>query len=186
MKKLYGLVICVLVLVSGSADAKEFKCGYVNFQMCLEQSKPGKTERQNFESLKNQMQQTLEATSAELESLAKQIQDPNYLDSLSPTAEDELREKFSQLSQEFSRYQSQYYQLLNQANYKMFQSLHQKVSAAADHVREKDDLAFILNEESTFSVSPSLDVTSKVVVEMDRLYDLEHTEESTSQKKGKA
>ncbi len=57
------------------------------------------------------MSSTLEKTDKELEEMAKKLQDQDYMDGLSPTAENDLKQKFQTLSQEFSRYQNQYYQL---------------------------------------------------------------------------
>lgn len=59
----------------------------------------------------------------------------------------------------------------------MFQSLHEQVSVAASHVREKQNLSLVLNEDSVFAFAPALDITNSVVGEMDRLYDLENSAE---------
>lgn len=176
MRKLWLLPLAALVLGLGQLSAEELKLGFVNFRICLDKSKQGQQEKQAFEALKKQMQETLEGTDKELADLAKKLEDQEYLDTLSPSAEEELKQRFHGLSQEFSRYQAQYYQLMNQANYKMFQSLHEQVAVAAGHIREKQDLSMILNEESVFAFAPALDITESVVHEMDRLYDLENAE----------
>lgn len=184
MKKIWMIALAAASLAGSSMSAQDVKLGYVNFKNCLEKSKSGRHERQSFESLKNQMQKSLEATDKELEEIAKQLEDQDYMDTLSPTAEEELKQKFAALSQELSRFQAQYYQMLNQANYKMIQSLHDKIALAAGHIREKENLSIILNEESAFAIAPGLDVTDKVVGEMDRLFDLENTEVAQTGKKG--
>lgn len=183
MKKLVTLLTLALVS-TGIGQADDLKLGFVNFKSCLEKSKQGMQEKNAFEALKKQMHETLESTDKELEQIAKKLEDQDYMDSLSPVAEEELKHKFQALSQEFSRYQNQYYQLLNQANYKMFQSLHELVSSASDKVREKLTLSLILNEDSVFSFASSLDVTEAVIEEMDRLYDLENAEIAQLNKSG--
>ena len=172
------------VMVTQAGFANDLKLGFVNFKTCLEESKQGQQEKNAFEALKNQMHETLESTDKELEEIAKKLENQDYMDSLSPSAEEELKHKFQALSQEFSRYQNQYYQLLNQANYKMFQSLHELVSSASEKIREKLTLSLVMNEESAFSFAPSLDITKSVIEEMDRLFDLENEEIAQLNKSG--
>lgn len=183
MKKLVAL-LTVALMSTGIGSADELKLGFVNFKVCLEKSKQGAQEKNAFEALKKQMHETLESTDKELEQIAGKLENQDYMDGLSPVAEEELKHKFQTLSQEFSRYQNQYYQLLNQANYKMFQSLHELVSSASEKVREKFEFSLILNEDSTFAYSPSLDITNCVIEEMDRLYDLENEQIAQLNKSG--
>ncbi len=177
MKKIAMLLVmtaCVLSLSKG--QAAELKIGFVNFKSCLEKSKHGQNEKNAFEALKKQMAEALEKTDKELESIAKKLEDQDYMDGLSPTAEEELKMKFQGLSQEYSRYQNQFYQLLNQANYKMVQTLHDEVSIAAEKVRDKNNLSLLLNEESAFAHISSLDFTQFVIEQMDRNYEIENSE----------
>lgn len=173
MKKL-SLIATIVALSLSALQAAETRIGYVNFKKCVEKSKQGQQEKNAFEALKKQMSSTLEKTDKELEEMAKKLQDQDYMDGLSPTAENDLKQKFQTLSQEFSRYQNQYYQLLNQANYKMLQNLHEEVSDVAEAVRKKHDLSLILGEDSTFAYSPSLDFTEEVVMEMDTRFEKEN------------
>lgn len=181
MKKLLILITAV-VLIGGleKIQANEFNLGFVNFKICLEKSKQGQHEKNAFEALKNQMTETLEKTNKELEEIAKKLENQDYMDGLSPTAEDELKQKFQMLSQEFTQYQNQYYQLLNQANYKMLQTMHEEVSLAAEKIREKRKIDLILNEDSAFAYSSSLDLTDEVTQEMDRHFDLQSNEQVSS------
>lgn len=170
MKKLF-----ILLAMTGFACSKlvaaDIGVGFVNFKTCIEQSKRGQQERNSLEALKKNMSEMLEKTNKELEEIAGKLQDQDYMDGLSPQAEEELKQKFQVLSQDFGRYQNQYYQLLNQANYKMLQAMHDEVSLAAEKIREKNKLALILNEDSTFAYSHSLDFTDAVVNEMNVLFD---------------
>jgi len=142
----------------------------------MEDSKQGKQERGSFETMRTQMQGSLEKTESELRDIASKLENQDYMDGLSPTAEEELKIRFQNLSQEFARYQNQYYQILNQANFQMIQSLHTQVSSAAEKVRQKRDLIMVLNEDSVFAFVDSLDVTEAVIEEMDRRYSLENGE----------
>jgi outer membrane protein len=177
MKK---IAICFLMMTFALCCAKvkaaDLSIGFVNFKTCLEKSKQGQQEKNAFEALKNQMSEALEKTDKELEEIAKKLEDQDYMDGLSPTAEEELKTKFQTLSQEYARYQNQFYQLLNQANYKMLQTLHEDVSIAAESVRASHNLSLILNEDSAFAHITSLDFTHAVIEEMDKQFDAENAE----------
>ena len=168
MKK-FGFIVAVAVMALSVAkvSAAELNVGFVNFKVCVEKSKQGQQERDTFEAMKTQMSETLEKTDKELEEMAKQLEDQDYMDGLSPTAEEDLKQKFQGMSQEFARYQNQYYQLLQQANYKMLQTMHDEVSAAAEKVRAEKKLSLLLSEDSTFAYASSLDFTDAVIKKMD-------------------
>ncbi|NGX60944.1 MAG: hypothetical protein K940chlam9_00419 [Chlamydiae bacterium] len=176
MKKftLLTLTLFALCTVSATATAQNLKVGFVNFKDCVAESKRGQQEQNTFESIKKQMGEALEKAENELEEIAMKLEDQDYMDGLSPSAEEELKQKFQLLSQEFSRYQGQYYQLLNQANYKMLQVMHDEVSQVAEKVREKHSLALLLSEDSTFAYAESLDYTQEVIKELDLAFDVEN------------
>ena len=182
MKKLTAIfLITAFALCFGKTNAADLKVGFVNFKTCLEKSKQGQQEKNAFDALKKQMTEALEKTDKELEDLAKKLENQDYMDGLSPTAEEELKHKFQNLSQEYARYQNQFYQLLNQANYKMLQTLQDDVSIAAEKVRANNNLALILNEESAFAHVSSLDFTNAVVEQMNKQFDLENSEAVVAQ-----
>ncbi|MCH9626604.1 MAG: hypothetical protein S4CHLAM2_02300 [Chlamydiales bacterium] len=176
MKK-FGTILAVaaLALCVGKLAAAELNVGFVNFKVCVDKSKQGQQEKNAFEAMKNQMTSTLEKTDKELESIAKKLEDQDYMDGLSPTAEEELKMKFQGLSQDFARYQNQYYQLLNQANYKMLQTMHDEVSVAAEKVRKAKKLSLLLSEESTFAYASALDYTQEVIKVMDKQFEAENS-----------
>ena len=66
-----------------------------------------------------------------LNDIAGKFNDPDYLDSLSADAETEIKRKFRAQTQEFSNYQNQYLQILQQTNLKVIQKLTEAVSDAA-------------------------------------------------------
>jgi outer membrane protein len=175
MKKISIIAILALsLLFAGKVSGVDFNVGFINFKTCIEKSKQGQHEKNAFEAIKKQMSDALEKTDKELEEIAKKLEDQDYMDGLSPTAEEELKQKFQLLSQDYGRYQNQFYQLLNQANYKMLQTMHDEVSVAAEKVRDKNKLAFMLNEDSAFAHTPTLDFTHNVIEEMDKQFDLEN------------
>jgi outer membrane protein len=167
-------ILCGLIASSAgyAADAPS-SIGVVSFTNCLSDSKLGKQEQSSFDSLKNQMTSLLEDTEKQLNDIAAKFNDPEYLDGLSPQAEEELKTKFRTLSEEMNRYQNQYYQVLNQANMRIMQTVSTGINAASEKVAKDKKLTVVVNKDACFYFSPALDVTSQVVVEMDKNYEQE-------------
>ncbi|MFQ5729127.1 MAG: OmpH family outer membrane protein, partial [Waddliaceae bacterium] len=88
-----------------SLEAQGEKIGLVNFKACVEKSKFGKQEQDNFEALKKQMEGVLEEKEKTLSEISTKFNDPDYLDSLSSEAEAELKHKFRSLNQELAQHQ---------------------------------------------------------------------------------
>lgn len=158
--------------------APQLNFGVVDFKRCVEESKLGKSEQATFESLKTQMSTLLEKGEQELEEIAKQVKDPD--DSLSPTALENLQKKYQALAQELMRSQNQYYQILNQTNVKVIQSLTTKVGEAATAVAKSKNLNLVLNNEACFYNLPEADITNAVIAELDRRFS---SQDASSQNK---
>lgn len=155
------------------------KVGMINFKKVIEDSKFGKQEQANFEALKKQMETTLQQKEKTLSDLAVKFEDADYIDSLSPEAEEELKQQFRVLSQELSQIQSQYYQSLNQSNMMILQKLNDIVSAAAARVAKENTIDVILSDESGFYFAPTLDLSSRIVSIMDEMHAKENTTQPT-------
>lgn len=186
MKKLHVTLLSMLAagfLLSAAPAAAEVKIGVVNFKTCIEQSKQGKQEQSAFEALKKQMEATLEEKEKTLNEIATKFNDPDYLDSLSPEAETELKRKFRALNQELSTQQNQFYQALQQTNFKVVQKLTDAVTKATGTVAEKNKLDIVTNEEASFYYSPTLDYSKQVIAVMDQNFEKE-TQEANSAKPG--
>lgn len=147
--------------------------GIVNFTTCITDSKLGKQEQASFDSLKNQMSTLLQDTEKQLNDMQTKFNDPEYLDGLSPEAEDEMKTKFRTLSEELNRYQNQYYQVLNQANMRIIQTISANINTAAEKVAKDKKLAMVVNKDACFFYSPQLDVTNFIISEMDKSFDKE-------------
>ncbi len=145
--------------------------GIVNFASCVSDSKIGKQEQASFEGLKKQMSSLLEDTEKQLNELATKFNDAEFVDSLSPEAEEELKNKFRSLNEDLGRYQNQYYQVLNQANMKIVQTISTNINTAAEKVAKDKKLNLVVNKDACFFSAPTLDITSLVVAEMDKTYE---------------
>lgn len=164
-------LICAAFTMNATAEeTQSLNIRYVDFKKCIETSKLGQEEKAQFETLKRKMESTLEEKQKELNTIANKLNDPDYLDSLSPEAETDLKRKGRALSQELAEMENQSYQMLNQTNFKVIQKLTQAVSEASKVVAKREKIDVILNEESCFFESAKLDITDSIVAEMDTTF----------------
>lgn len=159
-----------------AASGSQVKIGIVNFKRAVEESKIGKKEQTNFDNLKKQMESVLEEKEKALNEITAKFNDPDYLDSLSAEAENELKHKFRSMSQDLSQIQSQYYQTLNQANMKILQKLNDLVAEASTKVAKDKGLDIILNDDGGFYFSNSLDTSKDVIEAMNQQFDKDQKE----------
>lgn len=167
-----GLVATSLCSAA-ETPSNNVKVAVVNFKTCVDQSKIGKQEQSSFEALKKQMELSLEEKEKTMTEISEKFNDPDYLDSLSPEAETELKRKFRGMNQELSQIQAQYYQTLQQTNFKIVQKLQEDVTKAATKIAEQDGYDVVLNEESVFFVNAKHDISTKVVQMMDQNFEKE-------------
>lgn len=182
MKKHFLLSLLASSVMSTGAFALDAGAvGVVNFGNCVTDSKIGKQEQASFEALKKQLSSLLEDTEKQLSEISTKLNDQEFMDGLSPEGEEELKNKFQNLNEELNRYQSQYYQVLNQANMRIIQMISSNISAAAERVAKEKKLTMVINKEACFFYSPQLEVTAQVVGEMDRVYDQEVKKQAAAQ-----
>lgn len=173
------LIAAALTSTAFSAEAPQ-SFGIVNFGSCVSDSKLGKQEQGSFESLKKQMSSLLEETEKQLNDLSAKFNDPEYLDGLSPEAEEELKIKFRTLNEELSRYQNQYYQVMNQANMRIMQTLANSINIASEKVAKDKKLSMVVNKDACFYFTSALDVTGLVITEMDKSFDQESKKQAAT------
>lgn len=172
-KMIFTLLALVGFGISGfaAADAKP-SIGIVNFSTCIADSKLGKQEQASFESLKKQMSSLLEDTDKQINELTAKLNDREYMDSISPEDEEQMKNKYRAMSEEMNRYHNQYYQVLNQANMKVLQTLGVSIQEASEKVAKAKKLSVVLNKEALFFFTTALDVTPSVIAEMDKDFDV--------------
>jgi len=145
------------------------RIGSLNFKKVIDDSKYGKHEQTNFESLRKQMEAVLEGKEKVLSEMAGKLNDSDYRDSLSQEAEEEFKDKFEMLGQEYREIQTQYYQSLNQTNMKILQQLQETAAKAAEQVAKENGYDIILSDESGFYFSKP-DLSDKVIAVMDEMF----------------
>lgn len=179
MKKLISLGLATSMMLSVALFAAQsesnaaLKVGVINFKLVVEESKFGKLEQGNFETLKKQIEGVVEEKDKARAELAAKFNDPDYVDSLSPEAENELKHKFRLINQELGQMEGQFYQTLNQANVKILQKLDEMVAKAAVTIAKENQLNLILKDDSCFFYDKSQDFSRQVISNLDALYETE-------------
>lgn len=169
MKKFYTLA--ALTVASLQLCAAEPKVGIVNFYNCVADSKIGKQEQTSFEGMRKQFATLLEDTEKQLREISEKLQDKDYLDGLSPEAEQEMKGKWAQLSEEMQRYNQQYYQFMNQGQSKIIQTVVGGINSASEKIAASKGYSMIMNKEACFYYSPALDITADIIKEMDKNFE---------------
>lgn len=154
-----------------AVKAGDTKIGVVNFRKVVETSKQGKQQQATFEGMKSQMESLLQDKEKGIKELAVKLNDADYIDGLTPDAENELKFKYRSLTQELAQAQQQFLQTLQQANVKIVQMLNEEVSEIAGEVAKSLNIDLVLNEESAFYAKSSLDLSDKVIQKLNEKFD---------------
>lgn len=188
MKAMHNFILSLTVatatlLSAGAATAAEagkfeqtkpLRIALVNFKTVVEKSKVGQTEQAKFDAMKKQMETILKEKEKSLSDIASKFNDIDYLDSLSPEAEADLKKQFRTLNQEFNQQQNQFYQSLSQTNISVIQKLTEAVAKASEEVAKKNQIDLVLNEDSCFFNSQNIDISNLVVAILDENFEKEN------------
>jgi len=170
---LFTLVCLLGTTLSRTASAQEQKSlGVINFATCISESKLGKQEQASFESMKQQITKSLEDLEKQITEISAKLNDREYLDSLSPQAEEEMKTKFRTLNDDLAR---------NQANLRILQLINTQIIASAENIAKEKKLSLVMNKEALFFYAPTMDITNDVIVEMDRQFDAKKAEAEKAQ-----
>ncbi len=169
-KKFLPLIVAGCTALSLSASEAS---SVVNFSTCITNSKYGKKEQENFEAIRKQMTATIEDAEKELKDISAKLEDSEYLDSLSPKAEEELKGRYQTLNDDLSRYQNQFYQVMQQAQMQFVHKMGVQIARASEKVAKDQKLDYVINKEAFFYYRPELDKTSQVISEMDKNFELD-------------
>ncbi len=170
-KHAFSALLTGLLATGGAFAADTNSIGVVNFASCITESKCGKQEEENMQNMRKQMAAMAENTEKELKELTAKLEDTEFVDSLSPKAEEEMRMKQQTLQEDMGRYQSQFYQLLQHAQYQMYQKMSGNIAKAAEVVAKEKNLSYVINKEACFYIRDDHDVTSAVISAMDKAFD---------------
>ena len=170
-KRTLSAILATLCLGASAFANDNAPIGVVNFASCITESKSGQKEQGNMENIRKQMSSMIEDTEKELKEISTKFEDTEFLDSLSPKAEEEMKLKYQTLQEDLGRYQNQFYQVLQQAQYQLIQKMSGTIAKAAEVVAKENGLDYVINKEACFYIRSDLDVTNAVIGEMDKSFD---------------
>jgi outer membrane protein len=183
LKKNITYLLALIGLSSATAFATDYQLGVVNVTTCIMDSKYGKHEQEQLENIKKQWGSLIEETEKEIKDISTKFEDPEYLDGLSPEAEDELKIKYKTLQDDYMKYQNQLYQVMQQANYFFVQRMTANISKSSEKVAKEKKLNMVLNKEACFYTNEDMDVTESVVTTMNKDFEEEMKNLSANEQK---
>lgn len=157
-----------------SAKSSSNSAKIVDFGRCYMESEFGKREQDNFNQMKDQMENSIKDLSDQLTEVQTKLDDEFIVDSLSPEAEKELNDKKNTLIGELQRYQMQYPQIMQNAQQQSVYAFAERVKAASKDLAKEKSYSLIMNKDQVFHYTEELDVTSDVIVRLDSMYKTEN------------
>ena len=170
------------LLLTGMTFLSASNIGVVNFTNCIMESKYGKNEQGQLESIKQQWSSVIEQTEKELKDVAGKLEDQSYMEGLSVDAAGQLKTKYKTLNEDMAKYQNQLYQVLNQANYIFVQKMVGFINKASSEIAAQKKFSMVVNKEMCFYNKDGLDITKDIVTIMDKNFE---TEKRLSENKAK-
>lgn len=161
------------LLVLGFTCLSAGEVGVVNFTTCIMESKHGKSEQGQLESIKQQWSSVIEQTEKELKEVSTKLNDQNFMEGLSADASTQLQVKYKTLSEDMQKYQNQLYQVLNQANYIFVQKMVGFINKASEEIAAQKKFSMVVNKEMCFYNKDGLDITKQIVNIMDKNFEKE-------------
>lgn len=164
-------ILASLFFLLTSAHAQIHSAGIVNFSTCITESKYGDQEQKAFDEVRGRITALMQDLDGQFRDIVTKLNDPEFVDSLSPEKEQEMHAHAQSIQDELGRYQQQYYQVMNQANMQLIQMMSSYVSQASEAIAKKEKLSVVLNKEACFYYEPKQDITAAVIAEMDRNFE---------------
>gem|GEM_PF-4221427 len=164
----FSFSLCPCLSEGGEGEPLSF--GYVSMMFCCTHSQYGKKEmdRLNHESAK--IRHYISEVHQQIQELEEKLQDPDYLDCVTPDAEEEIRVRLISLQKEEKRRRRVAEGQLRQMEFQFVQDVSRLAVEAAKHVAEDQKLSFIVKDEQFLYCQNGHDCTNAVVGEMDRLH----------------
>jgi outer membrane protein len=144
-----------------------------NPRRCAEESKMGREAESTLMNLKDQLSSQLEPIQKELMELVEKGRNADYMESLSMEARRDLEKRFQELSAEFDNKREQFDEILNEAKGRAFSQLNVHMERAGHVVGREKGIETIARNEAFLIYPHSIDVTTPMIVELDKIYDRE-------------
>ena len=163
-----ALGLMCLTKFASAENTDKLKIGVVDFRTCIEKSYLGQEEQTKLEAMRNEMINSLEDKNKLLTEVMDKLKKPEFLDTISPEAEEKLQKEYAQLSEEIQYMQNQAYQALNEAQMRMFQTMNEQVQKSSEYLAREHGLDLVINQEHCFYYKRPLEMTQLVIQELNR------------------
>lgn len=186
MKNPFVSTLLFFTVFSASLMAKEISesdagLRVVNTRDCFINSELGKQEQQAFEALKNQKTALIDEISKKIHEITDKLSDSELMDSMSPTALQELKDSYERLNLELNQLHNESYQILYQKDMQMNQTLQGNISGVLKEM-EKENKYIILKSDACHYYPPVLDVTDEVIKKLDEKFEKTKAQNTPSTK----
>jgi outer membrane protein len=178
VKKILIGVFTSFILLSSTltfANPKHHELPFMvaDFAKCYEKSKIGVAKNKEMKELNEKLSTQFEEAHKKFKELDTKLADNNFLDSISPEEEQNLRKEKEMVQQQLGAFQMQFQEMLQQAQNKTIHELVQYVNNAAKVIAGEKKSPLVINKDTVFYYDPSLDYTNLIIDQMDKEYETE-------------
>lgn len=163
MKRMFGIVLAVLVLSAAPAGAVEGKIGYVDLQKALNMSEAGKSAKEKIGKTVKDYEGTISGRQNELKKLKEEL-DKQEL-ALSESAKLAKEREYQQKLKEFQRFTKDIQEELQQKDAEYTRQILEELVKVIREVGNKEGYTLILEqtESSVLYADEKIDMTEKVI-----------------------
>ncbi|MCH9612507.1 MAG: hypothetical protein S4CHLAM102_09980 [Chlamydiia bacterium] len=159
-------------LVQGHCHAQDNpSIAFVDFHSCVVESKYGIQQQKLFTHVEEQTQKYMVEIEMQLQDTIANLQDSDYVDALTPEAEEKLNAKAEKLTDDLMRQEDLLYQTRQIAQSTISQKMQQLINVAAKEVAKTEHIDIILGNQLAYAFPSSLDITSKVIAQLNKDFD---------------
>lgn len=173
LHKFFAGIACLSALAFAQpafGESENLKMAVADFESCIEKSQQGMNEKKTLEAMGKQISDIMSSKETELVDLSKKLQNPDYIDGLSPKAEEEEIMQMRRLQQEFAQAQQQYQGMVGQAQMQFMEKMMKAVSEASAEVAKNKGFDAVVPQKILFYFNPDMDVTDQVIQAMNKNY----------------
>ncbi|MDP1653213.1 MAG: OmpH family outer membrane protein [Rhodocyclaceae bacterium] len=159
MKRIFKIIVPVLLALAVTPALAELKLGFVNVQRMVNESPQAKRAKQKLEKEFEKRDQELQQLSKRLQSMQENLEKNGVT-----MAESERRNKerdFSELNRDFQRKQREFREDLNLRQNEEMAAIFERANKIIKQIAEAEKFDLIVQEAVYFS--PRIDITEKVV-----------------------
>ncbi len=163
MKKVFGMVMTLVFVLSGIAYAENMKIGYVDMRMALNECKAGKIAKTELEKMIKEKQAALDGERKEIDEMQADLEKKASL--LSDKAKQDKQKEFQAKVQSYQQKLAEAQKEINKKEEGYTQRIINEIRKTVGEIAEADGytLVFEKTEISVMYAKEDLDLTKKVI-----------------------